>query len=600
MSNWIHFFKPQILRWIALSIAAIALGVPNPSQLSADDQFSAYEFLMTDRPTILNREATQVYRDGLVPLWLRALEREDAELSRLTINTIGIAFRREVPEVLADKEKIVARLHELMTQPKQSTDVVRAAAGVLIQIDSRQYATDLAKVAKEFGQPVSELVEPALARWKSTEIQADWVERVGAAGTGSTMRLHAIDGVAATRATAALSSLEELAADSSKSIKIRLNAATAFGKIGSKNALSAAKRFSRLATKPKDLSGILAAVALQSNSDQPSTDFLKGLLKRESTIVQSKSLEQLFRIDKQIVADLSGEMIGSPDANVRRWCVEALLAKQEASRVRKLFPSLDDVNPRIRERVTSGLLDWAKTPTLKEVIIDEAMEQVQRDSWRSVEQDVVILASLDHKPAGSVFVDLLSFARNEVKVASAWGLCQLRMKEHLPAMLDHALSVHRKFKSGSIREERGGDSLQMAHLFNAFGDQQYKPAEQLIRAYLPKNLDWGTEARASACWATGELFQNDARDDLVELLTERMLDSGSEEPETDFFRSHCAIALGKMNAKSKLGLLRQQSDGPGSFSYVCRWAIEKMTGEKALPPKPRNEVSDDWFLSPVR
>ena len=140
-----------------------------------------------------------------------------------------------------------------------------------------------------------------------------------------------------------------------------------------------------------------------------------------------------------------------------------------------------------------------------------------------------------------------------------------------------------------------GASLHVAHLFIAFGDQTYQPAEELMRQYVPKNFDLGLEVRVAAIWALGMLHEGEPDAQLVEALLGRLQDNGMF-PELGEVREMSAVSLGRMQAESALPVLKQfAADGMRG----CQWAVEQLTGEKPPELKPQVVPIDDWFLAPL-
>jgi HEAT repeat protein len=242
------------------------------------------------------------------------------------------------------------------------------------------------------------------------------------------------------------------------------------------------------------------------------------------------------------------------------------------------------------------MIDLAQDPSLREVVINEAMRMLNGDQWRGCEQACVVLTRLNHLPSGKRMVELLGHERGEVQVAAAWGLSKLKIPELLPAMLEHAQSVYEGFRSNQLSDTMPGKAMHMAHLFTAFGDQGYRPAEPLMREYLPKNHSLGLESRGAATWAIGLFYEGNLQPDLVSLFVGRLYDNGRN-PDTDEVRNMAAIALGRMKAESALPDLRKfASQG----MIPCYWAIEQMTGEPIPTPSEQVTVVDDWFLAPIR
>ena len=326
---------------------------------------------------------------------------------------------------------------------------------------------------------------------------------------------------------------------------------------------------------------------------------LTKLVSHDSTVVQSEALERLYEIDFQLVDRHAEKLISSRDANVRRWIAKAMVDKQDIGRIGMLCLLLDDVNPSLRREVATGLIKLAEIDELHDEVIDRTMDVLNQDQWRGCEQAAVVLTRLDHQPSGERMVELLGHERGDVQVAAAWGLSKLRIEELLPDMLDHAQSVYDGFRSGQLDDSMRGASLHIAHLFIAFGDQRFKPADALLRKYLAKDFSLGYQSRPAAAWALGMIYEDDVQEDLVPILVQRLDDAGSPEPEDDDMRWMCAIALGRMNAESALPSLGNNAVPSAGVGYACYWAIERMTGEKPPPPKNLKERINDFFLMPI-
>ncbi|WP_145416040.1 hypothetical protein [Planctomycetes bacterium K23_9] len=551
---------------------------------------------MFERPALAVPKYEKLFPSGLMPLWIQTLDRSDAGLRRLTIDTLAIAHERGV----ADVQQAKAPLIELLSQPQQDLDTVASAARTLVVLESIEAAQSLADAAIERGSRIANIVEPAFAKWKSPVLKKNWIERLDQANVTDSMLLLAIDGVGAIGAKEADSALYRIAVDPDKQTTVRLRAAKALGAIGASQSLSRATQLAASDPSSKDSRVIaLLVVAMLSSDKSPQAIELLGKLSADSnSVVQAASLKRLFEIDPAEVDALADNLVASPDVNVRRHCIRAMLDNPRRERIASIAPHLDDVNPTLRREVTTGLLRWAESKELRSEVIAQTMRVMQNDSWRSCEQACVVMAKLDHKPAGSRMVDLLGHRRGEVRVASAWGLTQLRDPQYLSDMLQHAEAVCDGFMNGQFNDSMPGMSLQMAHLFVAFGDQMYAPANAVLRLYLPKNFDMGMEARSAGCWAIGLINAKEPSEELLSMLEGRFMDTNSMEPEDDGFRSMCAIAFGRMKLEDKLPDLRR-SVGTGRCGQACYWAIEQMTGEKTPPIPVRRLVQEDWFLAPV-
>ncbi len=131
--------------WICLAGWFIA-AAPLHAQIIEYDQFDDYDLAMFDRPKLVWKAESKVeYGDGLIELWSRALDRPDAELQRLVIDTLAIAHRRGVEGVDAMKPRLI----EMAKTPDQSLDVVRALSQTLIEFDASDQAPVLGGIVKE-------------------------------------------------------------------------------------------------------------------------------------------------------------------------------------------------------------------------------------------------------------------------------------------------------------------------------------------------------------------------------------------------------------------------------------------------------------------
>jgi HEAT repeat protein len=89
---------------------------------------------------------------------------------------------------------------------------------------------------------------------------------------------------------------------------------------------------------------------------------------------------------------------------------------------------------------------------------------------------------------------------------------------------------------------------------------------------------------------------------VVAILEERLNDTNQLPLEDDRVRRMAGISLGRLGAKEALpSLVKNCFDRlppTNSVEAACHWAIEKLTGEQAVPPKVIERVDRDWFLVP--
>ena len=171
-----------MIRLNFVGVALVVLGLGGSADVLAEGpgdevpgRFDEYELSMLERPRLSLMPSQEMeFPDGLIELWMRALERKEPELQRLIIDTMAMAFE----ENLQGLDVAVDELVKLASAETQDIDVVRAALQTLIVLNVREQQDLFARLAEQKGTAISEIVEPALADWKSSVMEEAWVARV--------------------------------------------------------------------------------------------------------------------------------------------------------------------------------------------------------------------------------------------------------------------------------------------------------------------------------------------------------------------------------------------------------------------------------------
>jgi HEAT repeat protein len=314
--------------------------------------------------------------------------------------------------------------------------------------------------------------------------------------------------------------------------------------------------------------------------------------------------EALFEIDPGHLVDLSETMLQHNNVSVRRLAARALVTAPSETHIRQLAALLDDPNPSLRTWTAKQFVELGHQQPWNDPVIAESASVLGSASWRGIEQAIVVLSRLNHQPVAPQLVFLLDHERPEVFVAAAWGLRELRVPETLEPMLAKAQSRYEEFEAGKQASPvpQGDHVLQVAQLLQAFGVMKYRGAEPLLRKFVPKRHELGSDSRAAACWALGYLYEDDAPEEMVGLLSSRMKDRNPENPEVLEVRTMCAIALGRTNSPLAVEPLRQvgKMRGPDDpLGQACGWALEQVTGEPCPKPHRRVHNMTSWFLTPI-
>lgn len=585
---------PLAIRFHSLVMVLFTFAWINAHSSSGQQPYGDFEEYQLDhlsRPTLFEiPEREFVYPDDLLPLWERALEREDTQLSRLVIDSISIAHQRGFKET----KKLEPKLVEIGSRENLNPRIAVSIANTLIELGNKTHAPLLASLASQYGPSVACRVEPALARWKSKELKDIWSERLANGSPSETEMIHAIQGVIAIQSEVDFENVQRLVLDQNQTASLRLVAAKELAKVRSQGLVEIARQLASIPSG-NHFHRLLAIEILGQHVDSDAITFLRESIEIESNAVQSLAMQNLYRIQPTLVEDLAERLHNSEDSKVREFIIDALADAQSVARIPRLAFFLNDVNPHLRRLAASHCLALADVETLQTSVINEVVAIHSGSQWQGCEQATWILGQLKHAASGGRMVELLGHERGEVKVAAAWGLYQLRLPEHLPAMLEHAQSVWDGFQSGELNLGMRGVTLHQAFLFDAFGDQKFKPAVTLMVNYVPKNLDIGVDARVAAVWALGMIHADEGNARLSNQFIARMEDDG-QFPEVEDVRNMAAVSLGRMNAESALPSLKK-------YSKVglngAQWALKEMIGQELPPMRPNNIYVDDWFLSPA-
>ena len=206
--------------------------ITRPEWVRADDARAAafdpttidrVDYVMNLDPKLEYPPHKTVMSTSAKAFWVRALARPDAQLQRVTIDTIAKAHRRGMQGL----EDLVPTLSNHLQQPDLQPQLVYALAAALIEFDANDQAELLAQRSQENGLTIAPLVEPALARWKSPALAGEWLRRLDDPTTDRLSMLLAIDGLAALGETEATASLRRIVFDEYAPPNVRMSAAHA-------------------------------------------------------------------------------------------------------------------------------------------------------------------------------------------------------------------------------------------------------------------------------------------------------------------------------------------------------------------------------------
>jgi HEAT repeat protein len=458
----------------------------------------------------------------------------------------------------------------------------------------------LFKASQKYGADLRQLIEPALAKWRFAPIVNIWQKRLEAKGTRFRDLVLAIHGVAEVGDKSAVPALLAMLHDPLRAGALRLEAARSAGRLQTSGLEPEAERLTRLSSVPILQRLCAAALLAQHDSESAITTLLRLAIDVEPSVAAA-ALSRLNAINHDLVVPIAEQVMRNDDANVRQQGVDAYVARPTPERVSFVCRLLDDPHPSLRAGVRESLFRLAQQAELDAVIRLTASGVMANDSWRGQEQAALLLSALDHKPAVTRLVELLESPRDEVMVATAWGLRVLAVPDTLPAILDKAS----RQTEARVKNQSNSNALddQVAHLCEALGLMKYAPAEPLLRRYVPKIPALGELSRGAAIWALGHLHAGVSDEPLAVLMVERLTEPiGPFPPEVQRVRHASAISLGRMQSKSQTERMRAflgPKVGIDPTSLAIRWAIHELTGELLPEPDRPTFSRSGWFLEPL-
>ena len=554
----------------------------------------APDFAMDSDPILPELKTVKAYSAKYLPLWIEAAGRPEVDYQRLAAASVAQAHIEGIPNMIKAKPALLR-----IVSAQESHPAARfAAARALIVLAARDSAPQLLQAAREHGSDIRQLIEPALAGWKYEPAYAAWRQRLTSAEVTHRDLMLALRCLGDVRDLTAVPQLLVIMHAAQRLDAERLAAARAVGQIKDAGSEEDAQKLARPGAPIIDR--LCAAGLLERHTSQPARALLLVLAVDSQPSVATAALSRLNAIDSTLVLPLAEKSMQSADSGVRREGVIAFAAHPTAERIKTLGKLLDDPHPGVRAMVREDFRQLAADPRWNDVVRQTALEALAAESWRGQEQAALLLAALDHKPAAPRLVKLLDSPRGEVMIASAWALKKVAVPETLPAMLHKAsyLTDVRLRQQTSFRPL----DMQAAHLFEALGQMDYRPAEPLMKRYIAKNYTMGEFSRGAAIWGLGKLHAGKPDEPLASAIAERVTEPGSAiPPEMTRVRLAGAITLGRMKAKSQAGRLRKFAPeiGRGHTYLALQWSLREITGEELPALPPALESRGDWFLVPL-
>lgn len=594
--------------WFACLAAAISFLGPASgfAQRGHSEDALVVENLWPEDIRIGDQNVPLVLDAAFSNLWREALKHPETDLRQELISSIEQVHRA------GDNQSQHLETVRGLIQDDNHPTLNIAIASFLVAVNDKTSADLLFKMIRPGQIEISQIVEPALARWSYSPAIELWKKRLNAEGVRRTHLILAINGLAKVDDSESLERLLELATDFYEKPSVRLAAARSAGSIGGEGLIEHCTALAQSNGTDVMLSK-LCSIALMANIDsQDAIALLQELMCDDSAAVAGAAWQRMVAIDSSNAIPYLERCAKSQDPIVGLSMVSTCVENANPELVDRLGDMLGNRHPDVRVAARNSLRRLAKADrSFDQQIrsIGQAAIQGSPREFRKIEQAVILLTELNHKPAAGQIVELLSHEKPQVYVTAAWSLRSLNEKSTFESMLRATADVIKtKLETaapGRGRElpPQGPRHDQLAHLFEAFGEANYQEAKPLVRKYVFEGVS-GTFRRPSnsfsaAISAVGKLYLGDPSPSLVSRLSSIL---GNVRDGCPNDRAMAIIAMGRMKAESQLPALRKYYPGgtpDDPVNYAAAWSIREMTGEAFLPPKTRVRRAVNFGLIPT-
>ncbi len=283
----------------------------------------------------------------------------------------------------------------------------------------------------------------------------------------------------------------------------------------------------------------------------------------------------------RIGVTIARKRVNDKDPIVRAACVETLVAANKDEDLPLLIHALRDPIKSNRRLSAQKLVQVAHASAEKVVPLLE--EELNSESWQSIEQSTLILTSIGRKEMIPKQLELLDHSRPEVFVTSAWSLRKLVTEEkHLEMIVDKLKTLLDWLGDDKSKKPKTQDhSHLLAHLIEATGEQRYLPATEHLMRLVPKDARFALHARACAVWAIGRIHEGMPDSPALQPMEDRMTDFLGQQPEKIWVRFAAAIAVGRIGNPKSIPKIQSVPDtelsppGLGKFWALRKFGVEK-------------------------
>ncbi|MEC9092468.1 MAG: hypothetical protein VX438_07175 [Planctomycetota bacterium] len=580
------------------SFCLLILSVCLINSLAGQDPFDLPRVMDQD-PEFVELKPKVVFVDQLVHLWIQALRSKDVTLQRRAAESLVIAKQRGINGLEQSHDVLI----ELISTSNRSRQSRIAIAKAIVAFDLKQAEKSFIQLAKTTNDfELMSVIQPALAGWKTEAARELWMQNISPECQEIRSRILAIQGLAQLGETSILDELKTMVTQANADYRLRYHSAIAIGKLVNQGLESYADK---LAISKQVAERILSANVLAKHQSSRAIQILKKLAADSEPAVAFLGWSVLLNSETPRVLDPLGDL-GQEHRGpkVRQKLIELLAIWQDQPAIEKLGELLADLHPQVRVSARQTLLKFAQQDSLKTWVI-KAAENALEGNWQSIQQGLLILSRLDHKPAAMKLIKLLDHDRSEVHLTAGWSLEKLSVQQTLEPITRRLETQVTQIKSGDYTSMSKSRFECMSHLIQLLGKNRHRAMQEIIiRKLIPKDMNLlEYSIRPAALWSLGQIYKGKTLpDDLRELLGQRLLDDDAMNPEDTYVKSMCAYTFAVTNSRTTIEDIEKYADSNSVNSrlgFYCHWALNQLDGREIPLVKAFERQDTNWFLNPI-